>query len=49
MIDEVMYVSDNELIIYYADGRKMSVCSDDGTALELLEELLGEVPVQDAA
>lgn len=40
MIDVIMYVSENELVIYYADGHQVRVYSDNGTALQLLEELV---------
>lgn len=48
MIDTIMYINENAVCIYYADGSRLFLQTDDGTAVQLLERLLAE-PVRYAA
>jgi hypothetical protein len=40
MIDKILYVNENKVIIYYTHRDPVTVSSDSGKALELLDELL---------
>lgn len=40
-IDKILFLSDNNVVIYYTDRAPMTVCSDRGGALNLALYLLG--------
>lgn len=39
-VSKVLYVSMNEIVIYYEKREPFRICTDNGTALEVTRELL---------